>query len=393
MDYRSTGVQEHWTRSRREAGHQVSAPYLPPPAEWSKPATPSWEVPVSLTLLQEVRQPFFGKEPIPLHETQSRRPDFPIEALSPTLCNAAKAIVDVIQCPDALAAHSVLGAAALATQSIANVQLHRYDVRPISLFLLSLAETGERKTSVDRLALQTIDEYETSLSAAHVKALTHYKNCQLVYDAQVRRINAEKDLSPTDRVSRLTEFAEPNRPLDYKLLRSNITIEGLSKALRDGRASQGLFTSEAGIFTGGHSMRDEVRSLSSGTLNDLWDANTISVSRAKDETSYELRGKRLTMHLAIQPGIAADFFAKQDLHTNGFFARFLISHPESTMGTRFEKYNSANTDLHIAQYKAKLQGLLTLMHSLAGEVTPRLLQFDTRTQERLSEYADDNELE
>jgi hypothetical protein len=56
-----------------------------------------------------------------------------------------------VQVPDALAAHAVLGFAALAAQAHANVQTLG-GPRPISLYMLTVAESGERKTAADMLA-------------------------------------------------------------------------------------------------------------------------------------------------------------------------------------------------------------------------------------------------
>jgi hypothetical protein len=55
--------------------------------------------------------------PIPLREEINKRPEFPIQSLSPLLKDAVEAIVDVLDCPIGLAALSVLGASSLAVQA------------------------------------------------------------------------------------------------------------------------------------------------------------------------------------------------------------------------------------------------------------------------------------
>ena len=77
---------------------------------------------------------------------------YPVDALGGVLGAAVAAIRDIVQAPLALCAQSVLAAASLAAQRHADVLI---DGRrcPLSLWLISVAESGERKTAVDQCAL------------------------------------------------------------------------------------------------------------------------------------------------------------------------------------------------------------------------------------------------
>lgn len=79
---------------------------------------------------------------------------FPLNALGEVLGGAAAAIVEAVQVPEALAAQSILTAAALATQSHGNVERDGQLI-PLSLFALTIAESGDRKSAADRLALRS----------------------------------------------------------------------------------------------------------------------------------------------------------------------------------------------------------------------------------------------
>ena len=61
-------------------------------------------------------------QPVPLVRPVEPAAPYPIDALGSILGPAARAIMEHVQVPDALAAHSVLGFAALAAQAHANVQ-------------------------------------------------------------------------------------------------------------------------------------------------------------------------------------------------------------------------------------------------------------------------------
>jgi hypothetical protein len=95
----------------------------------------------------------------PLYRTASAPQPFPVEALGP-LVGAAKAIHQLTQAPVALVGQSILAAAALATQVRRDVDLPGAGRRPLTGIFITIAESGERKTSVDKLALQGIREVE-----------------------------------------------------------------------------------------------------------------------------------------------------------------------------------------------------------------------------------------
>ena len=94
-------------------------------------------------------EPFQAKEgPRPLRRELSPADPFPIDALGQVLGAAADAIIDKVKCPDALAGCSVLAAASLAVQAHVDVGLARHGPRrdPLSLFLMTVAASGDRKS-------------------------------------------------------------------------------------------------------------------------------------------------------------------------------------------------------------------------------------------------------
>ena len=103
--------------------------------------------------------------PRPLMRTPEPAHPYPVGELGPLLSAAAMAIHDVVQAPVAICATSVLAAAALAVQGLADVVLPTGQRRPLSLYCISIAASGERKTSADHEALAPIEEREKELRA------------------------------------------------------------------------------------------------------------------------------------------------------------------------------------------------------------------------------------
>jgi hypothetical protein len=69
-----------------------------------------------------------------------------------------------------------------------------------------------------------------------------------------------------------------------------------------------VFTAEGGQFTGGHGMSEERRLETAGIYSELWDGKPVKRLRAQDGATV-LYGRRLSIHLMIQPNAAAAFLS------------------------------------------------------------------------------------
>ncbi len=83
--------------------------------------------------------------PRPLARELPPADPFPVEALGPILRPAAEAIHDKVQAPVAIGAQSVLGAAALAVQGHADIELPTGHAKPISDFFVTIAESASAR--------------------------------------------------------------------------------------------------------------------------------------------------------------------------------------------------------------------------------------------------------
>jgi hypothetical protein len=119
---------------------------------------------------------------------------YPVAALGDLLTPAAQAINDKVQAPLAICGSSLLSASALATQGFADVVLPTGQRRPLSLYILSIAASGERKTSTDNEALAPIEERERELRMAHERALAPYEADLAAWKAERQAILADKKI-------------------------------------------------------------------------------------------------------------------------------------------------------------------------------------------------------
>ena len=94
-----------------------------------------------------------------------------------------------------------------------------------------------------------------------------------------------------------------------------------------------------------------------------------------------LPGRRLAMHLMVQPNVAALFLADGLLAEQGLLSRVLGSSPESTIGARCWHEASADSELAIKAYGKRLLDILEMPLPLAerkrNELAPRAISLSS----------------
>jgi hypothetical protein len=310
------------------------------------------------------------------------------------LAEPTKAIIEVTQAPAGICANAVLAAAALATQALADVRLPGTGrPHPISLYLLSIAESGERKTTADREATQGVRNREEELRETAKEDERCYRNAADAHEA-ARKAAVKKGRGNADviRVALDALGDPPAKPALPILIVTEPTVEGLVKLLADSQPTVGLFSSEGGSFIGGHAMSDEARIRSAARLSSLWDGEPIDRVRSGDGASV-IVGKRLAMHLMAQPGIAAAFLSDDTLRDQGLLSRVLISAPAGTAGTRMFRAPSGDALRSIETFGQRVRDLLAATPPTNGDGRLRAISIEDLARELFIKFHDAVEVE
>ncbi len=303
-------------------------------------------------------------EPEPLSAFHAPLP-YPLDALPKTVLKAVEEVVGFVKAPVALVASSALSAMSVAIQGLYDVERAPGLKGPCSLFMLSIAESGERKTTCDGYFKQAIETHQREKSEALKPQLENYKADLTVWDAKKAGIaeavkKAMKNGESTaahEADMRQLEQDKPKIVRVPKLIRGDDTPENLSWAMMREWPSAGVLSSEAGVVFGAHGMGSESVTRNLALLNVLWDGGSIPIGRKTTE-SFTVEGVRLTMGLQVQEVPLRTFFDKSKglARGTGFLARFLIAWPESTMGTR--KFTAASDGKHLAVFHSRITELL-----------------------------------
>lgn len=339
--------------------------------------------------------PFMAEGPQPLIREIAPGEPYPVQALGP-LKEAVEAVRGMTQAPIAISAQSALAVASLAVQGFANVETLGGD-RPLSLYALTIARSGERKSTCDAYFMQAVRDHEREEAAEHRDAFKSWQNRQALWKVQhdaiiasVKSTGAKSSRTRTEAEADLAALGdEPAAPPSADRTVTEPTFEGLTRKFAEGMPSLGIFSDEGGQFLGGFAMSTDNRQKTLAALNDLWQGNPIRRTR-QGEGSFTIHGRRLAVHLMVQPGVARDFMADPKADDTGFLPRFLICEPASTIGTRLHaqtRHNPAPVETFTQRTRAILETPLP-MDPDTRALEPRRLSLDPQARALIVRFAD-----
>jgi len=278
------------------------------------------------------------RPPRPLIESNPLAQPYPVQALGGILGPAVERMAEVIGVPQALAAQSVLAASALATQGHAGLQLDGRNY-PLSLYLITVAASGDRKTAADRCALLPARQWEREQWQRYREQLARYRAAQ----RQAQRLNPAGPESGNG----VSLEAEPSAP---RLITTDPTIEALIKGLCHDLPSMGLFCDEGGQFLGSSTMSRDNRLKAVTTLSSLWDGSPIDRARSMVGESLRAYDRRLSLHLMLQPYLAMQLLSDPLLQGQGILGRCLMTWPTSLAGQRSYQAVDLSKDAALKRY-------------------------------------------
>lgn len=266
--------------------------------------------------LIEVEMPDTGPEPF---ERDSEPTPWPADCLPGAMQQAAQAIAEHVQAPEPLAGMAVLAAVAHVAQRIANADHPKMGAMPCSLFVLSLANSGDRKSATFSLATRPITQAEIEQRQRH----------KTQAEAVERQAAAAK---PQER-----DDIRQDMPRDPRTIYSEATLEKIVRDFVQGsRPALSWSSDEAAQFFGGHTLKSDTRAGALGVLTKLFDGRGVERDRIGLEAGSGVRyNVRFGLFLSGQPSVIASSLTDPLLRDQGLLPRFLLSSPPSLAGGRF----------------------------------------------------------
>ena len=294
-----------------------------------------------------------------------------------------------VQAPDEMVAASAISALAIATQHLIDVRRTIALQGPSGLYYLVIADSGDRKTTIDRFFMTPVYEYERKERETGKATEADHAAKMAVWEAKKKaaiaglesaakgKQSAEDDKAKGGKTLEAyqAELADleknkPTPPRIPRLIYADATQEKLLRCLATGWPSAAIVSSEGGAVFGAHAMSRDTVMRTLGALNVLWDGGTLQVDRVGDG-SFVVRGARLSINIQVQAAVLRDFMegTKGLARGSGFLARFLIADPETRQGTRMFREAPASWPA-LTDFNARISALLATKVAIRQSVRP-----------------------
>lgn len=338
-------------------------------------------------LMTEIQTPV-GRVPKPLLPDSVPPTPYPLDALPSKMRDAVVAIVEQVMVPTAIAGQCAIGAVTHLTQTRVNAW-HPYGKpggAPCSLFMLSLFDSGEGKSSARELAFKTIDEAEK-------EARVRYRQVCAGIEAMAAGMKSKAR----------EEFLAANPlPPDPKTQYRDATFEPLVGAFLRGTSAATWDTDEGGQMLGGYALKADNVAATLGGLTTGYSSGDFERTRSlgNSEGSGVAHNRRLGIHLMAQAVTVEGALRNPLFVGQGFLARFLLAAPVSLAGTCFitveSLERSAYKDSRLQAYWSRCKEIAASPEHIdpdTNEVLPPVLEPDADAKQVWVDYRNEIESE
>lgn len=287
---------------------------------------------------------------------------YPVDALPCLLRDVVVNLNEDTGIPVELIGSAVLSAASLACQALIEV-IAPHDNKPeqCSLYLLTIAESGEGKTTVHKRIMSLFDDFSQKMDTIYKAQKEEYeakldtwktKNKGLKSSLSKAVKNGENTEAHENALTELSKN-KPVEPRRLRILYENITSAALIRGLIE-YPNAAIISDEAISFFQGY-VKNEF-----GFLNKAWDGSPYSFER-RDFDGVRVNAC-MTMGLMVQSDVFKDYLKKNGslAHSSGFLSRFLIAEVKSSRGLRKANVSHEKSDAAIQKLHDRIDILLDL---------------------------------
>lgn len=258
-----------------------------------------------------------------------QKEELAINSLPSQIKEVVKALQIVTEAPAGMCVGAILASIALSVQLSHNIKTI-VGTKPISLYFITIGESGERKSTVFYLSMKGVMKYQDELKEKYKESFERYNLELKRWTEQNKRLSRKKDSSVAEMLDEIG--SEPQPPLQPTIIHNDISIDGLYSYFESGGKSCGLFSDEAAIIFGGSSMSSANRLRMFAFLCTAWDNKSASKTRHEKFSSTDKM--LLSIYLMLQPDVAMEFISDKISKTQGIMSRCLLAWPESNIGRR-----------------------------------------------------------
>ena len=316
---------------------------------------------------------------------------YPRESMPQILQEAVDEVAQFVQSPYSMLASSAISVLSIACQGLFDVRRSERLEGPCGLYFLTIAESGERKSTGENIFMVAIRDYERIITERTKPLMKEYtaklnaweSKCAGIKDRIRQDTKKGEDTSNAEEELQKLVSNPPKHPRIPRLIYTDATPEALAYSLHKQWPSGGLISAEGGQILGSHAMSQTSVMRNIGMLNQLWDGNPLYIDR-KTSDSFTAIGARLTISIQVQESALREFISNngQLARGMGFWARYLLVWPQSTQGNR--PFIEAPKDWpKLSAFNGVVTQILNTSCKFndSGELKPDLLPFSAEAKE------------
>lgn len=283
-----------------------------------------------------------------------------------------------VQVDHEMAFTSALGVISAVCQGLVDVSFPNNYTVPASLMMLTLANSGERKTALDSLLCQPLREVQKLKDEVYREEYQGYQRDLDIWKLKEKTLKkllqkrCENGDDTFDIVNELHELDkdQPQKPRACKLIYSDTTPSALAYSMYQNVPMAYLLSDEGGASINGHAFRDF------NLLNSIWSGSEVAIDRKASE-SFTLRNARLSVTMMIQPEVFKRFMQKRgkEAHESGFLSRYIVSCPVAQAGSR-DKLSHKGELIHVKKFQERVRKRLEMsLEVFEGKRQKKTLSF------------------
>ena len=268
--------------------------------------------------------------------------DVLLATLPKNLQNVVVEIQKESQAPIPSIVTAVLAVISLVCQGRVRIRKRPRLISPVSLWFIVVQASGERKSSVMKIVLRSVEKFIEEQSEAHRRKMEEYADDLVAWKTERKGIlasirkNSEKNEATDEGKHRLAlhNLSKPLMPKHFKFIHEKATPSAIIKNLSEAFPTTGIVSDEAAVVFQSRGMSDL------GLLNKGWDGSTISADFSSKASQVAVDPSIMMVLYAQREIVEAYFAGKGELaRAVGFLSRcFYVTPPESA-GSRLLAYS------------------------------------------------------
>jgi hypothetical protein len=249
--------------------------------------------------------------------------------------NAVLQVQGSFQVHKEMAIMVALGSMSVACQGSVEVEQPYGGRINTALYTLTIAESGERKTTVSNQLTEGIERIKNELNALFESDQSKHNNDYYLWTLTLKTLESKlKAAIKNDEQVKHAEdqirdhlLAKPKPPVNPKFLYKDATPSALLRSMYESQKHACVIMDEANKIFSSNLTGDL------GLLNSLWDSGSVVVDRISKD-SFEFSDGSLTLSLMTQMAVIDSFLNKRGeaARGSGFLARLLVVRPRRKAG-------------------------------------------------------------